>query len=665
MASKLEEIAEEQPKSNDTVVGEKNFLESNDDKKGRTPKSSKIPDNSLPAELPSIQLSQDSSKITDFVIKLSPMEIQLKSDKSVGENALESAATSEAVDRQETAGKGQGVESQISKNGSKIGDKNQAKSDRKIDDEEQCSGKKEKSILTMWPILDGPQQLWNRRGEQKFLVSSIEKVYAFVNGIDLAVPTISEELFTSDSETIWQQIAYGNRKFLRYCAKRKELLDVEVPQMNRTNPKSDFSKKVDERTEPSDDDDAESSDECDVDLFNLSEKQIRKKKTALFFKDLERDESEEDDDDEMTSEASLVPKESDAPPKKRWKSAVDDRFFSLAEMEEYLERQEKSGADNAGDSSNAEADYHYADFFGNEEGPNEFVMESNTEKSNKLKKLKERIASIEAANLAPRSWEMSGEVTAMEREENTMLEKHFDFDQSAPKAPIVTVDSTFQLEAMIIQRIKDKAFDDVVRTERKLETNTSYRAPVVEETAAKKSLAEVYEEHYQKINYGEGSEEKKNEKHETIKKLMLSLFQKLDALSHYRYIPSEVQPEVRIVSNMPSLKKEEVGPMASSANVLLAPEEVRRHASGPPKADEEKTKTDRFRARRKKKKWQRSLKSERQQPESSGKTGEAPSGKRKLLLRYDNKGKSTKLTSTSFFSHLQAAATEEVGALIT
>lgn len=45
--------------------------------------------------------------------------------------------------------------------------------------------------------------------------------------------------------------------------------------------------------------------------------------------------------------------------------------------------------------------------------------------------LQERIFSIEQANLAPRSWDLSGEVTAMERGENTMLEKHFDFDQSA------------------------------------------------------------------------------------------------------------------------------------------------------------------------------------------------------------------------------------------
>lgn len=52
---------------------------------------------------------------------------------------------------------------------------------------------------------------------------------------------------------------------------------------------------------------------------------------------------------------------------------------------------------------------------------------------------------------------------------------------------------------------------------------------------------------------------------------------------------------------MPSLRKEEVGPVASTDAVLLAPEEIHKHASGLIKGDDEKTKTDRSRSRRKKK----------------------------------------------------------------
>lgn len=63
----------------------------------------------------------------------------------------------------------------------------------------------------------------------------------------------------------------------------------------------------------------------------------------------------------------------------------------------------------------------------------------------------------------------------------------------------------------------------------------------------------------------------------------------------------QVRREVSIVNNMASLHKEEIGPLASTDAVLLAPEELHKPMVGVIKADEEKTKTDRLRARRKKK----------------------------------------------------------------
>lgn len=47
-----------------------------------------------------------------------------------------------------------------------------------------------------------------------------------------------------------------------------------------------------------------------------------------------------------------------------------------------------------------------------------------------------------------------------------------------------------------------KAFDDVLRTKHKSEANAAYRASVSESEIVKKSLAEVYEEQYQKTQYG-------------------------------------------------------------------------------------------------------------------------------------------------------------------
>ncbi|VDM10283.1 unnamed protein product [Wuchereria bancrofti] len=598
----------------------------------------------------------------------------------------------------------------------------------------------EKSILNIWPELDDLSSLWLRRSEQSIFVDNVEKAYAFVNELDTGVPTISQELITSNSEMIWQQIAYGNKKFHRYFAKTKHFLDTEIPADKEPAEKRGNSL-ASVATPRFQDESSDNTEENNTDFFNLTEDEVKK-----FGKDFDGSKiGKNDDNDDNYSNTSNSEDigVSDSAVKKRWKSEVDDRFFSLAEMEEYLDKQEKSQAqldenffeqfDKDGDDlQNSQVDYHYTDFYesrnsvGEENGSKaaskklnklkkisqsdevdnrtekrvtfadevtgDMDYESNDDDSHvndddsrgdgpettillgqvdedennetefrlRQKKLQERISAIEQANLAPRSWDLSGEVTAIEREENTILEKYLDFDQSISCAPVITVDTTAQLEAKIIQRIKDKAFDDVIRSEREPKTNAAYRAPVAESEIVKKSLAEVYEEQYQKTQYGIGDEEKTNEKHEEIKKLISSLFQKLNALSHYRYIPPEVHPEVRILNNMPSLQKEEVGPLASTDAVLLAPEEIHKHISGPIKADDEKTKTDRSRLHRKKKKWQHIKQFRKQEAELADMKNEISAKKPKLASQYDNKRGNMKLTSTSFFQRLQTKAAEEV-----
>ncbi|VDK72828.1 unnamed protein product [Litomosoides sigmodontis] len=588
----------------------------------------------------------------------------------------------------------------------------------------------EENGLNIWPKLDGLLTLWLRCGEQSILVDSIERAYTFVNNVDTGVPAISEELITSDSETIWQQIAYGNKKFHRYFTKTKHFLDIGIP-----TDKELIEDRVDSLRSIKFQDECSGNTKCDSnDFCKLTEGEVKRFDTDLNGNKMDR--SDDNCSNASSSEDFGFSGVPSSVSRKRWKSAADDRFFSLAEMEEYLDAEERHQTyqnesffeqfdKHDDDLQNSRVDYHYADFYGDtnstggengskttsnelnksrrdsqsvevnnrtekrvtfadeiigdlncecdkedshqhDEEPTILLGQVDEEEDNETefrhrqKKLQERILSIEQANLAPRSWDLSGEVTAIERGENTMLEKHLDFDQSAPCAPIITVDTTAQLEAKIIQRIKDRAFDDVVRTECKPEANVTYRAPVVESEIVKKSLAEVYEEQYQKTQYGVKNEEKTNEKHEEIKKLVSLLFQKLNALSHYRCIPSEVHPEVRVLTNMPSLRKEEVGPIASTDAVLLAPEEIHKHASGPIKGDDEKTKTDRSRLRRKKRKWQHIEQLKKQETEIPTVKNEAPPKKTKLVSQYDSKRSNMKLTSTSFFEHLQTKTTEEV-----
>lgn len=76
-------------------------------------------------------------------------------------------------------------------------------------------------------------------------------------------------------------------------------------------------------------------------------------------------------------------------------------------------------------------------------------------------------------------------------------------------------------------------------------------------------------------------------------------------------------PEVKIVSNMPSIVMEEIAPVTVSDANLLAPEEVQDHVRGELKSSTEKEKTDRLRDRRQKKSAQRVRHKEKERAEKA------------------------------------------------
>ncbi|NXN67122.1 MPP10 protein, partial [Himantopus himantopus] len=311
-----------------------------------------------------------------------------------------------------------------------------------------------------------------------------------------------------------------------------------------------------------------------------------------------------------------------------------------------------------------------------EKGIDPSVIKSSFEK--RQEKMSKKIKSLEEELLEEKPWQLKGEVTAQKRPENSLLEETVLFDHAVRMEPVITEETTFQLEDIIKQRILDEAWDDVVPKEKPKEEAFEYKKRItLDHEKSKLSLAEIYEQEYMKLHQ-QKTEEKENPEHKEIQEMMDSLFLKLDALCNFHFTPKPPVPEVKIVSNLPAISMEEVAPVAVSDAALLAPEEIKeKNKAGDIKTDAEKTPTDKKRERRKKKlrkrmklreKEKRQKLLEKMKPEQGTKLSKkAAEAKLKRLtkegkaslLKDEGKDKVLK-SSQAFFSQLQDQVKMEI-----
>ncbi|NXI93924.1 MPP10 protein, partial [Psophia crepitans] len=304
-----------------------------------------------------------------------------------------------------------------------------------------------------------------------------------------------------------------------------------------------------------------------------------------------------------------------------------------------------------------------------EKGIDASEIKSSFEK--RQEKMSKKIKSLEEELLEEKPWQLKGEVTGQKRPENSLLEETVLFDHAVRMPPVITEETTFQLEDIIKQRILDEAWDDVVPKEKPKEEAFEYKKRItLDHEKSKLSLAEIYEQEYMKLHQ-QKTEEEENPEHKEIQEMMDSLFLKLDALCNFHFTPKPPVPEVKIVSNLPAISMEEVAPVAVSDATLLAPEEIKeKNKAGDVKTDAEKTPTDKKRERRKKKlrkrkrlreKEKRQKLLEKVKPEQGTKLSKkAAAAKLKMLtkegkaslLKDEGKDKALK-SSQAFFSQLQ------------
>ncbi|XP_075536161.1 U3 small nucleolar ribonucleoprotein MPP10 [Dermacentor variabilis] len=354
-------------------------------------------------------------------------------------------------------------------------------------------------------------------------------------------------------------------------------------------------------------------------------------------------------------------------------SIVDDVFFRLADMEAFADREENADAHRGDSDEDDDIDYFgevssdqddpdekggrsatYNDFFDppasmpdsktavknyktttrtnghkdiHRSSTAEDVQKSSFEQSQEF--IKKKIKQFEERNLEPRPWRLQGEVEATNRPENSLLQEHIQFDHATRQPVAITDETTKCLEDVIVQRIRDKAWDDVERKTRPTEEPFELRRRVtLDQEKSKLSLAEVYEQQFleKQKTVDDDAPPKENPAHVEIRTAMRDLFTKLDALSNFHMMPKPVSAEVKVVSNLPSLSVEEVTPVGVSDASLLAPQEVKTKPKGEMVAKGERTRTQKLRERRLKKALQK-----RRASKAANKAGKVTEDKKKVI----------------------------------
>jgi U3 small nucleolar RNA-associated protein MPP10 len=211
--------------------------------------------------------------------------------------------------------------------------------------------------------------------------------------------------------------------------------------------------------------------------------------------------------------------------------------------------------------------------------------DSNAPKSSHEKqkaRIADEIRRLEAANVAKKEWMLAGEARAVQRPVNSLIEEDLDFERIGKPVPVVTNETTEDIEELVKRRILATEFDEVIRRRPGAEGQQAGRKPRFEldDTKPQQGLAEMYETEHLKANdpnFVDTKDRKLMREHAEITSLWNDVSAQLDTLCNWHYKPKIAQASINVVTDAPTIMMEEARPTAGGAAggpVGLAPQEI-------------------------------------------------------------------------------------------
>ncbi|KAJ5610058.1 U3 small nucleolar ribonucleoprotein complex subunit Mpp10p [Penicillium lagena] len=197
-------------------------------------------------------------------------------------------------------------------------------------------------------------------------------------------------------------------------------------------------------------------------------------------------------------------------------------------------------------------------------------------------RIADEIRRLEAANVAKKEWMLAGEARAVERPVNSLIEEDLDFERVGKPVPVVTNETTEDIEELVKRRILASEFDEVLRRRPGASDARGAKKSRFEldDTKPQQSLAELYEADHLRAtdpNFVDAKDRKLMRDHAEINNLWKEVSSQLDTLSNWHYKPKAPQANINVVTDAPTIMMEEARPTAGSATAGptgLAPQEI-------------------------------------------------------------------------------------------